>query len=139
MFHNFDTKNNNLSFARQKCYQKPYLPARNLLATKFWVNEHALLPKVFWQNELFSDETTLELYPNKRVLVHRLPNSGMEKKNLSETQKFGGKTDDLGIYCSRWSEMSPKSLWNDRFDQIFADFAINLIAGNVFGRKIATR
>ena len=40
---------------------------------------------------LFSEETTLELYPNKRVLARRLPKTGMEKKNLSETQKFGGK------------------------------------------------
>ena len=31
-------------------------------------------------------------------------------------------------------EMSPKSLWNDKFDQVLADFA-----GNVFGRKIAAR
>ena len=40
---------------------------------------------------LFSDETTLELHPNKRVLVHRLCNTGMEKKNFSETRNFGGK------------------------------------------------
>ena len=40
---------------------------------------------------LFSDETTLELHPNKRVLVRRLPNTGMEKNNLSETPRFGGK------------------------------------------------
>ena len=38
-----------------------------------------LLPKIFWQNVLLSDETTLELHPNKRVLVRRLPNTGMEK------------------------------------------------------------
>ena len=71
--------------------KKPYLTAKNRLARKVWAKEHALLPKVFWQNVLFSDETTLELHPNKRVLVRRLPNFGMEKKNLSETQKFGGK------------------------------------------------
>ena len=40
---------------------------------------------------LFSDKTTLELHPNKRVVVHRLPNAGMEKKNLSQTQKLGVK------------------------------------------------
>ena len=71
--------------------KKPYLTAKNRLARKFWAKEHALLPKIFWQNVLFSDETTLELHPNKRVLVHRLPNTGLEKKNLSETRKFGGK------------------------------------------------
>ena len=38
---------------------------------------------------LFSDETTLELH--KRVLVRRLPNTGIEKKSLSETPKFGRK------------------------------------------------
>ena len=40
---------------------------------------------------LFSDETTLELHPNKRVLVRRLANTRMKKKNLSKTRKFGGK------------------------------------------------
>ena len=76
----------------------------------------------------------------ERVLVRRLPNTGMEKKKLSETRKFEGKKiDALGFYCPRWSEMSPKSLWNDKFDQIFADFARKSIAGNVFGRKIAAR
>ena len=40
---------------------------------------------------LFSDESTQELHPKKRVLVRRLPNTGVEKKNLSETRKFGGK------------------------------------------------
>ena len=59
---------------------------------------------------LFSDETALELHPNKRVLVRRLLNTGMEKKNLSQTQKFGGKKLMLVFYCPRWSEMSPESV-----------------------------
>ena len=46
---------------------------------------------------LFSDETTLELHPNKQVLVRRLPNTGMEKMNLSETRKFGGKNWCFGV------------------------------------------
>ena len=71
--------------------KKQNLTARNLLARKVWAKEHALLPKIFWQNVLFSEETTLKLHPNKRVLVRHLPNTGKEKKNLSETQKFGGK------------------------------------------------
>ena len=71
--------------------KKPYFTARDRLARKVWAKEHALLPKLFWQNVLFSDKTTLELHPNKQVLVRRLPNTGMEKKNLSETEKFGGK------------------------------------------------
>ena len=40
------------------------------------------------------------------------------------------KVDALGFYYPRWSEMSPKSRWNDKFDQIFADFAEKYIAGN---------
>ena len=71
--------------------KKPYLTAKNRLARKVWAKEHALLPKIFCQNVLFSDETTMELHPNKRLLVRRLPNTGMEKKNLSETRKFGEK------------------------------------------------
>ena len=55
------------------------------------MNTLYLLPKIFWQNVMFTDETTLELLPNKRVLVRRLPNTGMERKNLSETRKFGEK------------------------------------------------
>ena len=65
--------------------------ARNWLAGNVWANEHALSPKIFWQNALFSDETTLQLHPNKRVLVRRLPNIGMKKKKVSEIGKFGGK------------------------------------------------
>ena len=71
--------------------KKPYLTARNRLARKVWAKEHALLHKIFWQNLLFSGETTRELHHNKRVLVRRLPNTGMERKNLSETRKFGRK------------------------------------------------
>ena len=32
--------------------------------------------------------------------------------------------------------MSPKSLWKDKFDRIFADFARKSIAGNVLGEKL---
>ena len=37
--------------------KKPYLTAWNGLARKVWAKEQALLPKIFWQNVLFSDET----------------------------------------------------------------------------------
>ena len=57
--------------------KKPYFTAKNRLARKVWARKHALLPKIFWQTVLFSEETTLELHPNKRVLVRRLPNTGM--------------------------------------------------------------
>ena len=65
--------------------------SRNRLARKVWAKEHALLHQIFWQTVLFWDETTLELHPNKRVIVRRLPNTGTEKKNLLETRKLGGK------------------------------------------------
>ena len=44
---------------------------------------------------------TLELHPIKQVLVHRLPNTGMEKKNLSEIQNFGGKKLMLWCFVAR--------------------------------------
>ena len=93
MFHNIDTKNINfLSFACQNCYQKNPIIHREIdLPEKFGQKNTLHFPKPFWQNVLFSDETTLELYPNKRVLVRRLPNTGMKKNNLSETRKFGGR------------------------------------------------
>ena len=93
LFHKFDTKKINLLLlACQNCYQqtKPYVTARTRLARKVWANEHALFPKIFWQNVLLPDETTLELHPNKQVLVRRLPKPGMEKKILSKTQKLVG-------------------------------------------------
>ena len=109
-------------------------------AWKVWAKEHALLFKIFRENVLFSDETTLELHPSKRVLVRRLLNTGMEKKEFIGNPKiWRKKIDALVFYCPRWSEMSPESLWNDKFDQISADFARKSSAGNVFGRKIATR
>ena len=36
--------------------KKPYLTARTRLARKVWANERALLPKIFWQNVLFSEQ-----------------------------------------------------------------------------------
>ena len=68
--------------------KKHYVTARNRLAKKVRAEEYALLPNFFWQNVLFSDETTPELHPNERVLVRRLPNNGMEIKILSETRSF---------------------------------------------------
>ena len=119
--------------------KKPYLTAKNRLARKVWAKEHALLPKIFWQNVLFSDETTLELHPDKRVLVRRLPNTGMEKKSLSETRKFGGKILMLWGFIPHDVRKCLQKVWNDKFDQIFADFARKSFARNVFGRKIAAR
>ena len=69
--------------------KKPYLTAKNRLARKVWAKEHALLPK--FSGKMCCFRTTLELHPNKRVLVRRLPNTGMKKKNLSETRKFDRK------------------------------------------------
>ena len=92
LFHKFDTKNNNLlSFACQNYYQKTPFTARNRLTRKVWAKEHALLPKIFWQNVLLSDKTTLELHPNKRVLVRRLPNTGMEKKYYRKPENLAEK------------------------------------------------
>ena len=92
LFHKCDKKNINLlSFACQNCFQKTLSYGDKLIAGKVWANEHALLPKNFWKIVLFSDGTTMELHPNKRVLVRRVPNTGIEKKNLTEKRKFGGK------------------------------------------------
>ena len=92
LFHQFDTKNINLlSFAYQNYCQKNLSYGEKLTCQRSWANEHPLLLKIFWQNVLLSNETTLELHPNKRVLVRRLPNTGMEKKNLSENQKIWWK------------------------------------------------
>ena len=57
-------------------------------------------------------------------------------RNLKNCWK---KIDALGFYCPRWSEMCPKSLWNNKFDQILVDIARQSFAGNIFGRKIAAR
>ena len=91
LFDKFDTKNINLlPFAWQNCYQKTLSYGEKLTARKVWAEEHALLLKIFWQNVLFSDETTMDLHPSKRVLFRRLSNTGMEKKNLLRTRKLGG-------------------------------------------------
>ena len=141
LYHEFDMKNVNvLSFACQNCYQKTLSYGNKSTCHKILGKRTRFFPQNFQAKCDFSDETTLELHPNKRVIVRRSPNTGMEKKNLSETRKFGGKKiDALGFYYPRWSEMSPKSLWNDKFDQLFADIARKSIAGNVFGRKITAR
>ena len=56
--------------------KKPYLWATNRLAKKVWANDHALLPKIFWQTVLFLDEKILELHPKKRLLFRGLPDTG---------------------------------------------------------------
>ena len=70
---------------------------------------------------------SLTQYRNGKKRIYQKP------ENLAE------KIDALGFYCPRWSEMSPKSLLNDKFHQIFADFARKSVAGKVFGQKIAAR
>ena len=92
LFHKCDTKNINLlSFACQNCYRTTLSYGDKLIGGKVWANEHALLPKIIWKIVLFLDGTTMELHPNKRVLVRRVPNTGIEKKNFTETRKLGGK------------------------------------------------
>ena len=62
-----------------------------------------------------------------------------KEKFIGNPKIWRKRIDALGCYCPRWSEMSPKSLWSDKIDQIFADFVQTFIAGNVFGQKIAAR
>ena len=89
----FDTKNINLvSFACQNCYQKTLFYGEKSTCHKSLGKLTRFTSQNFWQNVLFSDETTLELHPNKQVSVRRLPNNGMEKNDFSETRKLGGKT-----------------------------------------------
>ena len=116
--------------------KEPYLTAKNRLARKVWAKQHALLPKIFWQSVLFSDETNLELHPNKRVLVRSLTNTGMGKKNLSETRKFGGKKLILCGFIAHDGRKCLQKVWNDKFDQIFADFAGSLLPEMFLGEKL---
>ena len=141
-FHKFDTKSIILlSIACRNCYQKTRSYGEKSTCkrkslgdwTRFTSQNCVAKGAVFfWRKHFWNCTLT------KKFLVHRLPNTGMEK-NLSETRKFGEKNDAYGFSCPLWSEISPKSQWNDKFDQIFAVFAGKSIARNVFGRKIATR
>ena len=139
LFHKFDRKILIYHLRARIAIRKPYLTARNRLARKIWAKEHALLPKIYWQNKLFSDETTLELHPNKRVLVRRLPNTGLEKKNLLETQKFSGKKLMLWGFIAhdgrKCLQKVCETINSIKYLQIFP----GSLAGNVFGRKIAAR
>ena len=113
--------------------KKPYLTVRNQLARKVWANEHALLLKIFVRNNSGTAPQQSNISPS-------FTQYGNGKQELLGNPKiWREKVDASGFYCPRWSEMSPKSLWNDKFDQIFADSARKSIAGNVFGRKIAAR
>ena len=48
---------------------------------------------------------------NTTILVRRLPNTGMEKKNLSETRKFGGKKLMLwSLLPTMFGNVSKKSM-----------------------------
>ena len=57
----------------------------------------------------------------------------------SFTQKRNGKEEPIGNPKFWQKKLMLWGLWNDNFDQIFADFSEKSIAGIVFGRKIAAR
>ena len=119
LFHKFDTKDNNLlSFAFQNCYQKTLSYSEESTCQKSLGKWTRFTFQIFLAKcVLFSGKITLELHPNKLVLLRRLPNTGMEKeKVIGNPIILRRKSYALGFYCPQWSEMSPKSLWNDKFD-----------------------
>ena len=140
MFHNFDTKILISYHLRVRiAIEKTCLMAKTRLARKVWAKEHALPPKIFRQNVLFSDETTLELHPKKRVLVRRLPNTGMETKNLSETRKFGGKKLMLWGFIAHDGRKCLQKVCGTMNSIKHLQILQESIAGNGFGWKIAAR
>ena len=43
------------------------------------------------KNVVFSDETIMQLHPNRRVYVRRRPGEGFNQKLVTSSKKFGGK------------------------------------------------
>ena len=46
---------------------------------------------IYWKNVVFSDETIIELNPNRKIQVRRPPKSAIIPKYCSQYSKFGGK------------------------------------------------
>ena len=72
-------------------FRKPLLTQSHRHFRKKFASEFVLKPTTFWKNVIFSDETIIELSPNRRILVRRPLKSGIEEKYLCKTKKFGGK------------------------------------------------
>ena len=116
--------------------KNPILRRKIDLPEKFGQKNTLYVPKFFGKmccfrtKQLWNCTLTNEYWS----VVYPIPE--WKRRTYRKPENLAEKIDALGFYCPRWSEMSPKSLWNDKFDQIFADFARKSIAGNVFGEKL---
>ena len=71
--------------------KKALLTKKQQLARKRWAAQEILKPLGFWKNVIYSDKSTLELFPNHREYVRHPRNSHFEEKYLTKTTTFGGK------------------------------------------------
>ena len=71
--------------------KKPLLTITNQHSRKQLATNHVLKPINFSKIVIFSDKTTLQLFPNQKVYVRRSPETGLEEKYLSKTTKVERK------------------------------------------------
>ena len=71
--------------------QKPLMNAINRKKRLDWCQKNQYFDKEYWQNWIFSDESTFELYPKRREFVRRPRNASLCPKYTSKTVTFGGK------------------------------------------------
>ncbi len=69
---------------------KPYLSRINRRKRFQWAKDYYSKPLDFWKNVLFSDETSIELHPNRKQYVRKPPNAKFHQKYVQPTFKFGG-------------------------------------------------
>ena len=71
--------------------KKLLLSKINVQKRKNWCGKMKTKGMDFWKNVVFSDETIMELHPNRRLYVRRPPGQGLNPKYTTQTVKFGGK------------------------------------------------
>lgn len=70
--------------------KKPFLTLKNLIfRLKYAIKLRLSFPEVLWKKVLFSDEKTIQSYPDGIVYVHRLKNQRYLCKNLIRTETQG--------------------------------------------------
>ena len=71
--------------------KKPLLSQKNIAARLKFAKEHLDVPQHYWQNIMWTDETTVELFRwNTQHYVWRKKGTAHQHKNLIPTVKYGG-------------------------------------------------
>ena len=98
-----------MDYGPELLWKNPLSTITNEHSRREWATNHVLKPIIFWKNVIFSDETTLELFPKRREYVRRPPKSGLENNTYRKLQNSEEKSSWLGVSLPMMAgKVSPK-------------------------------